>query len=148
MHEDALALGDLGLLDEAERRRPVEHDGRRGLGRHAVRHADQVLLRQVDQLGLGVVHGQAGDQVAGLDVGAVRLRPPGEAVAGGERRFPLHVVLAPAHVDVGAGEAREDRGDLHLARLGRFDARCLNVDFGDIAELGNDNLANRSSHVG
>lgn len=119
--EDALALCHVGPFHHAVRRRPVEDDGRRGLGADAVRHPDEVLLGQVHQLGLGVVHCQTGDQVAGPDVLSVRLRPSGEAVAGGERSLPLHGVLASAHVDVGAGEARVDRSDLDLAGLGRVD---------------------------
>lgn len=120
--EDALALCHIAPFNHAVCRRPVEDNGRRCFGADAVRHSDEVLLRQVHQLRLRVVHRQTGDQIAGPDMISVRLRPSGKTVAGCEWGFPLHGVLATAHVDVGAREAGVDRSDLDLAGLGRADS--------------------------
>lgn len=117
--EDALAGRDFcAAVNHAVGGGPVEREGDGLPGINALGNGHEVLLRDVDVLGIRVILGQGRDQVAGLELGAagaVDGDAAGEAVAGGERSGFLHGIQAKAHVDVGTSEARVEDLDLDMA---------------------------------
>lgn len=144
VHKDALLLGHPGRVeDHGVRGRPVEDQGAGDLRVDAGQDGNQLALRDVDQLGLGAVHCQRGDPVAGPELGArgaVGLDAADEAVSRRERCRGLLGVPAQTHVDVCSGEAAVDDANLDFVWQRGWHGFRDNVDVGDVAKGRYDDL--------
>ena len=151
VHEHLLPGVDFARpRDHPIRRRPVQHQGTRFLVVQTLWHADEILLRHIDQLGLRIVNAEASHHIT-LCRFAHAVRSGGdngadEVVARGQRGGFLHRVAAETHVDVTAAEARVEYAHLDMFCWWGLDGGGDDGDMGFVAVGGDEGFAYLGGH--